>query len=184
MKKKLLAISLFLCMLLSLLPTMVFAVDEDSDMNMAVSTDSSDTKNDPQAESEPQPENDPQPEGVVFPTGVTVSTFGENTVTDGVNYYATLFEALQGIHLTENKNLYCKPGANVGIMTHGHVCADLTIYGNGAKLTAAGEQDFELDTYKTECDGLTNNLALEVVDLEGCGAWGQRHHFQKLQKYE
>ena len=43
--------------------------------------------------------------------------------------------------------MYCKPGADVGKMTHGHVCASLTVYGNGA-FVSGGENDFEVDTYK------------------------------------
>ena len=112
------------------------------------------------------------PEGAVFPEGMTV--------TDGTNYYATMKAALEGIHLTENRTLWCKPGADVGVMTHGHVCDDLTVYGNGAKLTASGEQDFEVDQYNfchngaNACSGLTGDMTLKVVSLDGCGAWGTR----------
>ncbi|MBR2024575.1 MAG: hypothetical protein IKA02_02060, partial [Clostridia bacterium] len=119
-------------------------------------------------------------ESVVLPDGVTVADFGDNTVTDGTNFYATIKSALEGIHLTDNRILYCKPGADVGVMTHGHVCANLTVYGNGAALTASGEQDFELDSYKfchngaNTCDGVTGELTLTVKNLNGCGAWGQR----------
>jgi len=102
------------------------------------------------------------------------------TVTDGTNYYATLKDALAGIHLTENRVLYCKPGAVVGEMTHGHVCANLTVYGNGAKLAASGEQDFEIGMYNychngaNTCNGITSDLTLNVISLDGCGAWGNR----------
>ena len=119
-------------------------------------------------------------ENVVLPDGVTAADFGDNTVTDGTNFYATIKSALEGIHLTDNRVLYCKPGADVGVMTHGHVCANLIVYGNGASLTASGEQDFELDTYKfchngaKTCDGITDDLTLTVKNLNGCGAWGQR----------
>ena len=117
---------------------------------------------------------------VVLPAGVTTESFGDKTVTDGTNYYTTLKDALAGIHLTENRTLWCKPGADVGVMTHGHVCDNLTVYGNGARLTASGEQDFEVDTYKfchvdtAPCNGLTKDLTLTVYNLNGCGAWGQR----------
>jgi len=114
---------------------------------------------------------------IVLPEGVDASNyvekFGDNTVTDGTNYYATLKDALAGIHLTDNRVLYCKPGADVGTMTHGHVCADLTVYGNGAYVSG-GEQDFEVDTYTNTCTGLTADLTLTVKYLDGCGAWGQR----------
>lgn len=119
---------------------------------------------------------------VTLPEGVTADGFGENTVTDGTNYYATLVEALYGIHGKGVSTLYCKPGANVGTMTHGHVCASLTVYGNGAYVSG-GEQEFEIDTYQkcwngslcSECEGLTDELTLKVIALNGAGAWGQRN---------
>ena len=125
-------------------------------------------------------------ENVVLPDGVTAADFGDNTVTDGTNFYATIKSALEGIHLTDNRVLYCKPGADVGVMTHGHVCANLIVYGNGASLTASGEQDFELDTYKfchngaNTCDGVTGELTLTVKNLNGCGAWGRITVLQTL----
>ena len=107
-----------------------------------------------------------------FPSG--------KTVYDGVNYYATMIEALEGIHRsTEKRTLWCKPGADVGEMTHGHVCADLTIYGNGAYVST-GEHDFELDTYDDEAGHevgtyLTQDVDLTIYDLNGCAVWGQRN---------
>ena len=120
---------------------------------------------------------------VVLPEGMNQnnykSLFGTNTVTDGTNYYATMAKALEGIHKGTATTLYCKPGADLGTMTHGHVCRSLTIYGNGAKISG-GEQDFELDTYKfchsssNTCEGITAEVNLTVKHLDGCGAWGQR----------
>ena len=113
------------------------------------------------------------PTGTSFPTGMTVY--------DGEAYYATMKAALEGIHLSTDKHtLWCKPGADVGLMTHGHVCANLTVYGNGAYISGNGEDDFEVDTYNychstsNTCSGLTGELTLTVYNLNGSGAWGQR----------
>ena len=113
-----------------------------------------------------------------LPTGTSFT--GNYTVYDGKTYYATLKEALAGIHKTDNRTLWCKPGADVGLMTHGHVCASLTVYGNGAYISGNGEDDFEVDTYKychstsNTCSGLTGDLTLTVYNLNGSGAWGER----------
>ena len=130
------------------------------------------------------------PDYVVLPNGVTEANykekFGDNTVTDGTNYYATLKAALEGIRPTGGNVLYCKPKADVGAMTHGHVCSDLTVYGNDAKLNLEGEQDFELDTYKfchngaNTCEGLTDDVTLTVKYLHNSGAWGQRTTANKI----
>ncbi len=114
--------------------------------------------------------------GYTLPNGVTVASFGDNTVTDGTNYYATLTAALAGVHGTDNAVLYCKPGADVGVMTHGHVCKTLTVYGNGAYISG-GEQDFEIDqptASGNSCTGLTGDMTLTVKDLKGAGAWSTR----------
>ena len=118
---------------------------------------------------------------IVLPTDMDESNyedkFGVNTVTDGTNYYKTMKAALEGIHLTGKNVLYCKPGANVGVMTHGHVCADLTVYGNDAFISG-GEQDFELGQYNychngsSTCSGVTSDLDFVVNYLHGSGAWG------------
>ena len=103
----------------------------------------------------------------------------DNTVFDGETYYKTMKEALAGIHLKGKHALWCKPGADVGEMTHGHVCANLTVYGNGAYISG-GEQDFEVDTYKychntnDICRGLTGDLTLTVYNLDGAAVWGER----------
>ena len=115
---------------------------------------------------------------IVLPEGCSFKD--NNTVYDGKTYYATLKEALAGIHKTDNRTLWCKPGADVGLMTHGHVCANLTVYGNGAYISGNGEDDFEVDTYNychstsNTCSGLTGELTLTVYNLNGSGAWGQR----------
>ena len=96
----------------------------------------------------------------IFPAGVLAA---DAVLPDGVSewtdpkpvyfageYYDTLAAALTAVYMstpTETAEVYCKPGADVGSMTHAHVADDLTIYGNGAKVTG-GEHDLEIDTYK------------------------------------
>ena len=114
------------------------------------------------------------------------SSFGSNTVYYNGKYYATLSEALEGVYKSEPKDtaeIYCKPGADVGMMTHGHVADDIIIYGNGAYVSA-GERDLEIDTYKYDrttgqqsSDGsfLNKDITVKVFDLNGIAAWGQRN---------
>jgi len=97
-------------------------------------------------------------------------------VFDGTNYYDTLANAVKAVHGIKDAILYCKPDANLGTMTHGHVCKNLTVYGNGAYLSG-GEQDFEIDfptASGNACSGLTGDVTLTVDNLEGAGAWGSR----------
>ena len=114
-----------------------------------------------------------------WPTGKTVKVGG--------NFYATLKEALTAAYMANTSNaaivIDCKPGANVGVMTHGHVAHNMTINGNGATVdTNNGEQDLELDTYKFEGTAqstgagsdLTGDITVTVHDLNGIAAWGQR----------
>ncbi|CCX36848.1 putative uncharacterized protein [Clostridium sp. CAG:1013] len=113
---------------------------------------------------------------------------GKNTVFDGTDYYESLVAALNAIHKQSGKNtLWCKPGADVGEMTHGHVCSDLTIYGNGAYVSG-GERDFELDTYDNikpgkEGSDLTGDVTLKVYNLNGAAAWGERHSSHTINIY-
>lgn len=112
--------------------------------------------------------------------------FGENTVYYNGTYYLTLEEALAGVYMSRPEGtaeVICKPGADVGAMTHGHVADDLVIYGNGAKVSG-GEKDMEIDTYQydrttgTQSEGgayLDKEITVKVYDLEGIAAWGERH---------
>ena len=77
----------------------------------------------------------------------------------------------------------CRPGADVGEMTHGHVADDLTIYGNDAYLSG-GECDLEVDTYtfsratgKQATDGayLAKDITITAYELDNLGVWGERH---------
>lgn len=113
--------------------------------------------------------------------------FGENnTVYYDGSYYPTLAEALTAVYKSKPQGtaeVICKPGADVGSMTHGHVADDLVIYGNGAKVSG-GEKDMEIDTYQydrttgLQSEGgvfLDKDITVTVYDLEGIAAWGERH---------
>ncbi len=135
---------------------------------------------------------------IVLPAGVTEESFGDNVAATAdaegnVTYYATLKGALEAIHAAAETGiatvaeeeaapanvLYLKPGADLGTVTHAHVCSSLTVYGNGAYISA-GEADFEVDTYKfchvssKVCAGLTGDLTLTIYNLGGVAVWGQR----------
>lgn len=133
----------------------------------------------------------------IFPAGVLAA---DAVLPDGVSewtdpkpvyfageYYDTLAAALTAVYMstpTETAEVYCKPGADVGSMTHAHVADDLTIYGNGAKVTG-GEHDLEIDTYKySRLTGkqdrdngsfLDKEITITVKGLNGIAIWGQRN---------
>lgn len=126
-------------------------------------------------------------ETVTLPEGVDAESFGEtNTVYYNGAYYATLTEALTAVYMSapeKTAEVYCKPGADVGIMTHGHVADDLVIYGNGAYVSG-GEKDLEIDTSKYDRTTgkqsntgsyLDKDITVTVKDLDGIAAWGERH---------
>lgn len=117
---------------------------------------------------------------------LTDSSFGINTVYYDGTYYDTLTKALTAVYMSEPQStakVYCKPGADVGKMTHAHVADDIIIYGNGAKVSS-GERDLEIDTYKYDrATGIQNkngsfldkDITVKVFDLDGIAAWGQRN---------
>ena len=100
-------------------------------------------------------------------------------------YVATLTDALTAAYKANEGaiTIVCRPGADVGEMTHGHVADDLTIYGNDAYLSG-GECDLEVDTYtfsratgKQAADGvcLDKDITITAYELDNLGVWGQRH---------
>lgn len=100
-------------------------------------------------------------------------------------YAATLTEALTAAYKADAGaiTVVCRPGADVGEMTHGHVADDLTIYGNDAYLSG-GECDLEVDTYtfsratgKQATDGvcLDKDITITAYELDNLGVWGERH---------
>lgn len=105
-------------------------------------------------------------------------------------YAATLTEALTAAYKVDAGaiTVVCRPGADVGEMTHGHVADDLTIYGNDAYLSG-GECDLEVDTYtfsratgKQAADGvcLDKDITITAYELDNLGVWGQRHTANKV----
>lgn len=100
------------------------------------------------------------------------------------HYAATLTEALTAAYM-ENEDeiiIVCRPDADVGTMTHGHVADNLTIYGNDAYLSG-GECDLEVDTFKysrttgaqaNDGVGLGKDITITAYELHNLGVWGQR----------
>lgn len=80
--------------------------------------------------------------------------------------------------------IVCRPGADVGTMTHGHVADNITIYGNDAYISG-GECDLEVDTFKfsratgkqdtTNGEYLTKDITINAYELDNLGVWGQRN---------
>lgn len=105
-------------------------------------------------------------------------------------YAATLTDALTAAYKANVGaiTVVCRPGADVGEMTHGHVADDLTIYGNDAYLSG-GECDLEVDTYtfsratgKQAADGvcLDKDITITAYELDNLGVWGERHTANKV----
>lgn len=105
-------------------------------------------------------------------------------------YATTLTEALTAAYKADAGaiTVVCRPGADVGEMTHGHVADDLTIYGNDAYLSG-GECDLEVDTYTFSretgaqaADGvcLDKDITITAYELDNLGVWGERHTAHKV----
>lgn len=83
----------------------------------------------------------------------------------------------------------CRPGADVGELTHGHVADDITIYGNNAYISS-GECDLEVDTYTFSRDTgkqvtsggayLEKDITITAYELDNLGVWGERHTSHKV----
>lgn len=106
-------------------------------------------------------------------------------------YAATLAEALTAAYKpnADAITIVCRPGADVGELTHGHVADDITIYGNNAYISG-GECDLEVDTYtfsrdtgkQVEAGGayLEKDITVTAYELDNLGVWGQRHTDHKV----
>lgn len=128
--------------------------------------------------------------GVAWKEGKTVYYKDESSKPAGdkdyTGQYATMVDALNAVYQSNPEQpatLYCKPKADVGRMTHGHVGDSLTIYGNDAYVSS-GERDLEFDTWKydrtTGKQGdsgafLDEDVSVVVKGLDGIAAWGQRN---------
>lgn len=99
---------------------------------------------------------------------------------------ASLVDALTAAYKANvgDITIICRPDADVGTMTHGHVADNITIYGNDAYISA-GECDLEVDTfpYSRETgkqdndngDYLTGDITITAYALDNLGVWGERH---------
>ena len=106
-------------------------------------------------------------------------------------YAATLAEALTAAYKANAGaiTIVCRPGTDVGELTHGHVADDITIYGNNAYISG-GECDLEVDTYtfsrdtgkQVEAGGayLEKDITVTAYELDNLGVWGQRHTDHKV----
>ena len=106
-------------------------------------------------------------------------------------YAATLAEALTAAYKANADaiTIVCRPGADVGTLTHGHVADDITIYGNNAYISG-GECDLEADTYtysretgKQVTSGgayLEKDITVTAYELDNLGVWGERHTNYKV----
>lgn len=100
-------------------------------------------------------------------------------------YADTLADALKSAYMANGSDItiICKPGSDVGTMTHGHVADNITLYGNNAYLSG-GECELEVDTYKfdratgTQSDTgafLSQDITITAYELDNLGVWGQRN---------
>lgn len=106
-------------------------------------------------------------------------------------YAATLADALTAAYMANagGITIVCRPGADVGKLTHGHVADDITIYGNNAYISS-GECELEVDTYmfsretgKQATTGgayLEKDITVTAYELDNLGVWGQRHTDHKV----
>ena len=105
-------------------------------------------------------------------------------------YAATLAAALTAAYKANagKITIVCRPGADVGKMTHGHVADNITIFGNNAYISS-GECDLEVDTFKFSRttgaqanDGTTLDKDITVTgyQLDNLGVWGQRTTNRKV----
>lgn len=106
-------------------------------------------------------------------------------------YVATLAEALTAAYKANADaiTIVCRPGADVGELTYGHVADDITIYGNNAYISS-GECDLEVDTYTFSRDTgkqvtsggayLEKDITITAYELDNLGVWGERHTSHKV----
>ena len=102
-------------------------------------------------------------------------------------YTKTLAEALTAVYMANDGKatceIVCRPGADVGTLTHGHVADSINIFGNNAYISG-GECDLEVDTFmysretgKQVKEGgvyLDKDITINAYELDNLGVWGQR----------
>lgn len=101
-------------------------------------------------------------------------------------YVAKLTDALTAAYKANagDIKIVCRPDADVGTMTHGHVADNITIYGNNAYISG-GECDLEVDKYKfsrqtgnqdpTNGEYLDKNIDIIAYELDNLSVWGERN---------
>lgn len=102
-------------------------------------------------------------------------------------YVAKLTDALTEAYKagpSDKITIVCRPGADVGTMTHGHVADNITLYGNNAYISG-GECDLEVDQYKysrttgkqdqTNGKYLEKDITITAYELDNLGVWGTRN---------
>ncbi len=108
-------------------------------------------------------------------------------------YAANLAGALTNAYKANagNITIVCRPGSNLGKLTHGHVADSITIYGNNAYLSD-GECDLEVDTFQYDRATGTNtgsntiteladkSVSVNAYDVGNLGVWGQRNTNAKV----
>ena len=105
-------------------------------------------------------------------------------------YAATLADALTAASKANGDiTIVCRPGTDVGKLTHGHVADDITIYGNNAYISS-GECELEVDTFMYSRDTgkqvttggayLEKDITVTAYELDNLGVWGQRHTDHKV----
>ena len=106
-------------------------------------------------------------------------------------YAATLADALTAAYMANagGITIVCRPGADVGKLTHGHVADDITIYGNNAYISS-GECELEVDTFMYSRDTgkqvttggayLEKDITVTAYELDNLGVWGERHTDHKV----
>ena len=105
-------------------------------------------------------------------------------------YAATLADALTAAYKANGDiTIVCRPGTDVGKLTHGHVADNITIYGNNAYISS-GECELEVDTFmysrdtgkQVETGGayLDKDITVTAYELDNLGVWGERHTDHKV----
>lgn len=105
-------------------------------------------------------------------------------------YAATLADALTAAYKANGDiTIVCRPGTDVGKLTHGHVADNITIYGNNAYISS-GECELEVDTYMFSRDTgkqvttggayLEKDITVTAYELDNLGVWGQRNTDHKV----
>ena len=183
--KKIFAIIMSVLMIACFMPTMAFADGEQNEelvtaINTFLSNAGEDNHTFTLSGDITWPENTP----VYWKAEDKNSKGGSNNAVSS-GFAATLKAALEAAYKANKDNItiVCRPNADVGEITHGHVADNLTIYGNDAYISG-GECDLEVDTYKynrnsgskSNQDGseLDKNITITAYEMDNLGVWSGR----------